>query len=256
MKFYRKQFSLTILFFFFILLLDPNDLHSQSVKINSYLKMIAEGKIEYVKKKLPELITEFGDEPGVILLQGVVLENASRATPYYKQVLEKFPNSEWAPHAAWRMIQYYSIVLDTASAKKMLAQFRLKYPTSPFLAPAADAVSIAISDAKYKNREKYLNPPKEEVATKEQNTNETPALLQKEKYGLQVGIYSTKAAAESERDKFVKTAKLRAEVLEKLVLGEKKYAVVIGNYDSEEEAIRAKAIVEKQCKCNPLVYKK
>lgn len=236
-------------------------LFSQSAQINTYLKNIAEGKIEIVKSKLPELINKFGEEPGILLLQGAVLDNAQNAVPYYKKILDNYPNSEFAPNALWRLIQYYAIVGDTTTAKKQLARFREKYPTSPFLTAANDIVRVSISDIKYKNREKYFatdtakEESKKEIETKQQIDTSTP-VVNKPKYGLQVGIYSTKEAAESEKNRLVKTGSFRSEVLEKLVSGERKYAVVIGNYDSEDEALRAKALVEKSCKCNPLIFKK
>ena len=125
----------------------------RSARINSYLRMVAEGNVATVRKEFPALITEFGEYPGVMLLQGVVLENASQAVPHYQRILENHPNSEWAPHAAWRLIQYYSIVTDTATAKRHLDRFRERYPTSPFLAPATDAVRLSISDARHRHRE-------------------------------------------------------------------------------------------------------
>ena len=239
--------------------------HSSSAKINSNLRIIAEGNIESVRKELPKLIAEFGEDPGVMLLQAVVLENAAQAVPFYKRILEQHPNSEWAPHAAWRLIQYYSIVTDTATAKRRLERFRERYPTSPFLAPAAEAVRFSISDAKFRNIDQYLNPPTREVSATNVSNVATPAPViaavpvpapQADKYGLQVGIYSTRAAAIAEKERFIKTARLRTEVLEKLILGETRYAVVIGNYDSEAEALRARATVELLCHCRPLVYKK
>ena len=246
------------------LLISTTSIYSQNAKVNNYLRMIAEGRIDEVRQKLPELSANFPDEPGVILLQGAVEEDASRAMPYYKRVLEKFPNSEWAPHAAWRMIQYYSIVSDTTTAKKVLDNFRERYPSSPFLSSAVEAVRFSISDAKYNNREKYRNPSKNNETTSKTEIDNayesdfsTESRLRKSKYGLQVGIYSTRAAAESERERFIKIIKMQTWVLEKLVLGEKKYAVVVGDYDSEEEALEAKTkFVEKECKCTPLVFKK
>jgi hypothetical protein len=253
-----RKYIITIICIFSVYYVFP-----QSAKINTYLKYIAEGKVEIVKNKLPDLIADYGDEPGVLLLQGVVLNNAQNAVPYYKKIIDNYPNSEFAPNALWRLIQYYAIVGDTTTAKMQLARFREKYPTSPFLSAATDIVRVSISDIKYKNREKYHNEIVEEDTKIEKETIEIakvsdnpPSVIDKVKYGLQVGIYSTKEAAESEKARFIKTARLRTEVLEKLVSGERKYAVIIGNYDSEDEALRAKAIVEKQCKCNPLIYKK
>jgi len=77
-----------------ILLLFSLYAHPQSAKINNYLQLVAEGKVERVKNRLPELINEYGEEPGVLLLQGVIQENAQNSIPYFKKILEKFPNSE------------------------------------------------------------------------------------------------------------------------------------------------------------------
>ena len=72
---------------------------SQSQQINNCLRLIAEGKEESVKSRMPELKKQYGEEPGILLLQGVLQVNAQHAIPYYKQIIEKFPNSEWSPHA-------------------------------------------------------------------------------------------------------------------------------------------------------------
>ena len=262
-KFYSKFKNKLLLTFTLIALTTvstvEHKIYAQTTKVNTYLRMVAEGKIDEVKRNLPELIKDYGEDPGVLLLQGVILEDASRAVPYYKKILEKFPNSEWSHHAAWRMIQYYSIVTDTATAKRAMDTFRIKYPNSPFLSAAAEAVRFSISDAKYRNRDNYLNPPKidNDKAINEKAMNENIVIATKEKYGLQVGIYSTKVAAETEKERFSKTLNMRAEVLEKLVMGERRYAVVIGDYNSEEEALIAKKnYVERRCQCNPLVFKK
>ncbi len=74
-------------------------------------------------------------------------------------------------------------------------------------------------------------------------------------YGLQVGIYSEKASAESEKGKFL-AKRMRTTVAEKNVAGRLRYAVVIGHYSSLEAAEAAKIIVGQQCECEPLIYEK
>jgi tetratricopeptide (TPR) repeat protein len=74
-------------------------------------------------------------------------------------------------------------------------------------------------------------------------------------YGLQVAIYSDKDAAESEKNKYL-TQRMRTQVVDKVVDGKTMYAVVIGNYSSNESAEAAKIIVAQQCKCEPIIYKK
>ncbi len=240
-----------------LFLLSINDTSAQTIntKVNRYLNFVAHGKMNKVKAKLSELIATYPDEPGVILLQGVVQADGSKAIKHYKRILKVYPNSQWAEHAAWRLIQYYCIVGDTAMANAELQKFRTHNSNSIFLGPATDAVQMALSNAKFNNAEKYKqekNKPKNN--TKIQAT-ESKIAIQRTYYGLQVGLYSTLAAAQTEKEKFIKQ-KMRTEVNEKLVQGEKKFAVIIGNYSSEQAALEAKKIVAKQCNCNPLIYKK
>ena len=65
-------------------------------KVATYLKLVAQGKISEVKPKLSELIATYPDEPGVILLQGVIQDDGSKALVYYQKILDKYPNSRWA----------------------------------------------------------------------------------------------------------------------------------------------------------------
>ncbi len=74
-------------------------------------------------------------------------------------------------------------------------------------------------------------------------------------WGLQVGIYSSKDAAEAEMRKFLRQ-RMRTEVFQKVINNEMLYAVVIGNYNSKESAEAAKQIVQQQCSCTPIVFKK
>ena len=227
-----------------------NNAYSQSIntKIASYLKLISEGRSDEVKNKLTDLTTNYPDEPGVLLLQGALQKNIEKALPIYQRILKKYPNSEWADDAAWRIIQYYSIIGDTAEAAKSLNSFRSKYKNSPFLEPASVAVDMAVSKAVYS-----ITPPK--AVAKVLKTQTDDIVSTKQHYGLQVGIYSTLKAAESEKAKYL-DLKLRTEIKEKIVNGEKLYAVVIGNYSTEQSALEAKTIVSKQCGCNPIIIKK
>ena len=253
----KAKIKIIIINFLFLSLAITNA-NAQTIRslINHYLKLIAQGKTSQVQANLSELIATYPDEPGVILLQGVMQDDASKAVKYYERILKTFPNSEWSEHAAWRLIQYYCIVGDTALANAELKKFRAKNTNSIFLASATDAVKVALSNAKYQNSENYKKEKnKSNTSVEETPKQETKIASQKVYYGLQVGIYSTLAAAESEKERFIKL-KMRTEVREKLVQGEKKFAVIIGNYSSEQSALEAKKIVARQCNCNPLIYKK
>jgi cell division protein FtsN len=106
---------------------------------------------------------------------------------------------------------------------------------------------VIITDSKKPVPEKV---DKKEVAIKNNSNNNSG-----EKWGLQVGIYSTKEAAENELKKF-KQQRLLADILRKEVDGGTMYAVVIGDYSSRQSAEAGKTIVQQQCKCSPILYKK
>jgi cell division protein FtsN len=95
-----------------------------------------------------------------------------------------------------------------------------------------------------------------EIKSKQVVNKETKVEHQEnEKYGLQVGVYSTKEAAENEVAKF-KQQRLISYVMNKDIDGTQMYAVVVGEYSSRESAEQAKKIVQIQCKCQPIIFKK
>lgn len=293
---------------------------SQSDKVKLYLKQIGAGKIDDVKQKLPDLIAENPDDPGVQLLLGIVIDDCNRALEYFKKIVNKYPDSQWADDAYWRIVMYYALKGESEIAQNELANFRKRFPSSEFLNPATDIVRTSVQISKSENASKYVkatNDIEEEdnIATKPKSTEtaknnlnknasnkavtgkttsansaskekaaaQKPASVKTSKenavkptdkkskdkseakedtpasekivYGLQVGIYSTREAAEAEKERFHKQ-RLRTNLLVKTVDGQKMYAVVIGEYSSLESAEAAKKIVQQQCKCNPIVFKK
>ncbi|HAW08901.1 MAG TPA: hypothetical protein DCW42_07010 [Bacteroidetes bacterium] len=237
------------------------NLYSQDKVVGEYLQQYAQGKMNEVRSALPDLLVEYPNDPGVKLLLAVVLEDADKAVDIYKDIVQKYPESQWADDAYWRLIQYYAIKSDVEKAEYELDNFRKRYPTSDYLTTATDVVRTAKSIATTKSKEASKKITEASITTdvkKEVKSEEKPAetkTIGPITYGLQVGIYSTKQAADTERERFLKQ-RLRTSIEEKVVEGEKKYAVVIGNYSSMESAEAAKVIIQQQCNCTPLIYKK
>jgi len=234
-----------------IIFLYSNFAFSQSDRVANLLKSVAQGKADEARAELPRLQAEFPDEPGVMLLQAVLMEDGIRAMSIYRKIVMKYPNSMWADDAQWRIVQFYAIIGDTLNAKKELEFFRVKYPKSEFLAPATDVVSSAIGTAKFD----FKNSLEQIAINQEESKLNPPNPPENIRYGLQVGVYSTIAAAESEKRRFL-TMKLRTNVIEKEVQGTIKYAVVIGDYATFESAESAKKEVEKRCSCSPIIFRK
>lgn len=327
-----------------LLLFAATNLYPQDQLVSENLKLVAMGKVDEVKNKIPDLLVEYPNNPGIILLHAVVIEDAYKALDLYRDIVSNFPSSQWADDAYWRIVQFYAVAGDLPKAKSELNNFRAEYPASTFLGPAADVVRSAESvQMKGKRNSANMNVTKrktiptalmvEEAPPKELNENSTikdtdiiesdkiennkelsisDATTEKEitesdnaqpgdeaftiksdetkvintdpeaieekvvkeeaieekqvnelkipegtsgYYGLQVGIYSDKANAEDEKNKFI-AKRMRTEVLEKSVSGKSLYAVVIGNYSSMESAKAAKIIVQRQCNCEPVIFQK
>lgn len=141
-------------FVFFIIafsFLQFNNLISQDKDaiVNENLILVAKGKVQEVKAKLPDLLVEYPNYAGVKLLLAVVVEDASKAVDIYKDIVNNHSDNIWADDAYWRLIQYYAITGDISRAKEELEKFRTNYPTSPFIVSTAEIVRFAESIVKY-----------------------------------------------------------------------------------------------------------
>lgn len=255
--------------------------------VRDNLRLLAYGKYDEVKAKIPDLLAKYPNDPGIKLLHGAILDDGKVALEIYKTIIEKHEDSEWADDAYWRTVQYYAISGDLKQANIILDNFRRRYPASPYVAPASDVVMTVtkmmkndskndvvfkpipiemkdepqqqIDTIKSEVTQDYAKPEKEDklIITEPQVTQTTEIVAEDDGgfYGLQVGIYRDKASAEVEKDKFLKQ-RLRTSIEEKSVEGETMFAVVIGHYSSLQSAEAAKIIVKRQCGCEPVVYKK
>ncbi len=143
----------------------------QQPAIRPLLQAIAMGKTDEVRKKLPDLLVEYPDDPGIQYLHAVLLEDAAKATPLFERIVKNYPTSEWADDAQWRIVQYYAMKKDTARARTELTVFRTKYPQSEFLLAATDAVKFTVDLPKSANKQSVA--PKESIAVR--NSAEKPA---------------------------------------------------------------------------------
>lgn len=74
-------------------------------------------------------------------------------------------------------------------------------------------------------------------------------------YALQVGLFTSEKNAAAEVQKFLK-ARMKADVTEKKVGSESRFAVLVGEYSSRENAEKARPIVQKYSKVLPFVVVK
>lgn len=257
---------------------------AQTATVRARLQDVALGKIQDVKRDVPDLLAEYPNDPGVQFLHAVVLDDADKAIPLYQRIVNDHGTSEWADDAQWRIVQYYALKRDTNRARRELYRYRTNYPQSEFLLAAMETVRATVgvgtqtpnttSDAKPQAALKSQQPaapskPQPPATTKTPAQTLKPETYPPEvtekkileeptkpiKYSLQVGSYATRETAEEMVEEFRKK-RLRAALLQKNVGSEKVFAVIIGEYPNRESAERAKEIVQRQCECEPFVVEK
>ena len=104
-------------------------LSSQNVDL--YFSLIEEGELDGVKENLPELLSKYPNNSGVLFLKAVLTEDGESALKQYKYILENFPKSTYAPQAAMRIGEYfYARGLYTQCAS-LLKNIPAQYPRYP-----------------------------------------------------------------------------------------------------------------------------
>ncbi|MBS1537584.1 MAG: SPOR domain-containing protein [Bacteroidetes bacterium] len=155
-----------ILYTLIVFLLAVNLSFSQASLVRNRLQAVALGKIDDVKRELPDLLAEFPKDPGIQFLHGIVLEDASLALKIYEEIVKEHPDCEWADDAQWRIVQFYALKNDTSRAHKELTSYREKYPQSEFLLNASEMVKATVGLPKFTEKP---------VATTESKSGKVPS---------------------------------------------------------------------------------
>lgn len=166
---------------------------AEAPDISQYLSMVASGKVNEVKSRLPDLLVDYPNDPGVQLLLGVCLDDAYKAIDIYTKITKDNPDSEWADDAYWRIVQFYAVAGDTARAKEELETFASRYPTSQYLIPAFDVVRSATSIVRAGKKTPQFESRSEKAPEKKQMKREEPKKMEDE--GEKIARHNQKEAA-------------------------------------------------------------
>ena len=101
-------------------------LSSQNVDL--YLSLIKEGKMDGVKETLPELLSKYPNDPGVLFLKAQITIDGKSAIDQYKKIISDYPKSIYASESAMKIGEYfYAKGLYTQSAN-LLKSIPINYP--------------------------------------------------------------------------------------------------------------------------------
>ena len=253
----------------------------QASIVRNRLQSLAMGKLDEVKRDLPDLLAEFPDDPGVQFLHASVLEDMSKSLPMYQRIVKEQPDCEWSDDAQWRIVHYYAMKRDTAKAREEMQNFRSAYPKSELLLTAYDLLRATVGGAGRPSKQTIKQENKTEQKAEEKKINKKDSVAKNSKitkidsslitrgnisnpktnrietlFTLQVGVFKTKAAAEQEFEDY-KAKRMKVNLTDrKMPDGSFRYVVTIGEYSSRKNAEAGVALVKDICNCTPLIIQK
>ena len=280
MKFIKMAMPIVLSAILLGLCTSPLALGQASI-VRNRLQSLAMGKLDEVKRDLPDLLAEFPDDPGVQFLHASVLEDMSKSLPMYQRIVKEQPDCEWSDDAQWRIVHYYAMKRDTAKAREEMQNFRTAYPKSELLLTTYDLLRATVGGAGRPSKQTIKQENRTEQKTEEKkiikkdsiskNSNSTkidsslitrgnitpPKTNRAETlFTLQVGVFKTKAAAEQEFDDY-KAKRMKVNLTDrKMPDGSLRYVVTIGEYSSRKNAEAGVALVKDVCNCTPLIIQK
>ena len=213
-----------------------SSLSAQNVdtEVKLLIDKIEKGQIEEAKKSLPDLVTKYPNNPGVIYLQGKLSTNGVEAAKFYQSIVDNFPKSEWADDALYATYQYYYAMGLYKTADMKLQQLKKEYPTSPFVTgkpqptlPVQEDVIVDLAEKEIVSD--TVKPPAESKPTPGQSV-QAP-----EPYTLQVGAYASLQNAEKQKN-FFEDLGINVEITNKVRGGRSLYLVWAGSFETAEQA--------------------
>ena len=120
-----------------LVILSPLVGWAQSVpQLRALHQAAQEGRVTELRGQLESVDPRYRDDAGFVYLQGLAESNGDSAVVYYRTVMNKYPKSEWADDALWRLFQFSSAIGAYTVADEWLARLRVDYPSSPYASMA------------------------------------------------------------------------------------------------------------------------
>lgn len=116
----------TIKIFFIII---STNLFSQNVDM--YIALLNEGNSSGVRDQLPELISKFPNDPDVLFLKALLTQDGMSALEQFGNLLDKYPESKYAPDAAIKIGEYFFARGLYSQASSYLSKVLTEYPNYP-----------------------------------------------------------------------------------------------------------------------------
>jgi len=220
---------------FYILILLSNIIAAQSVDVYECLKLIDKGKIGEAKGLLQKLEKSKPESEEFLLLDAILTENGEFAAKKYSDFVEKFSDNDLCQIALSRLNAYFYARGQYKKANTYYNQLKKNFPNSKYLA--------GMKSTKLEDTFKPVEE-KQEIAV-----NENPKQISSKVFSIQVGAFSNIKNAQN-LSKKIRAKKYFVRVIEKVIESKKFHVVMVGKYDSIENAEKAVSVINKQFSVN------
>ena len=170
-----------------------------SQNVDMYLSLIHEGQSLGVKENLPELISKYPNDPGVLYLQALLTSNGVKSLEFYSKLIEKFPESKYAGEASVKIGEYFYARGLYSQAGRQLCLIPRKYPRLPNMQAIIDMMVSSFQAIGEEDSVKYysslyqsmfpnldindfgiqsMDPANAEIFEKKRNTQPRPYVIQ------------------------------------------------------------------------------
>ena len=244
-----KNKFLTLTLFF------PLTIFAQNIEM--YLSLIDQGQIEGVKEQLPALISKYPNNPDILFLAGILSLDGNKSYNIYKELLENFPDSKYAPDAAVKIGEYYySLGLYSQAGTQLskIPRIHSNYPDIERVAELMVSSFKAIGEedsAKYYSSiyksmfpnlqlDKLNDVKKFQVSNVRKNNRGV-----KKPYIIQVGAFGNISNAERMRLQISQVG-YDVEISEVEINGRGLHAVRVVRYETKSEAEKVGRLVKKK----------
>ena len=102
--------------------------YALSQNIDLYLSLIDEGKTDGVINNLPELISKYPNNPGVIYLKALLTQDGNESIGIYNKIITEYPETKYAPYSAMKIGEYFYAKGLYTQAAHLLKDIPIKYP--------------------------------------------------------------------------------------------------------------------------------
>jgi len=186
-----------------LILVIPIFLSGQNVDM--FFSLINEGQISGVREKVPELISKYPNDPGVLYLQAILTIDGNRSLELYGQIIERFPESKYSIESSVKIGEYFYAKGLYTQAAKQLCLIPRKYPRYPeierivdlmassFMAIGADdslRYYLSIYESMFPNLS-FQNNFKREKVKKISKTELTTEVREVKPYVIQIGAFGS-----------------------------------------------------------------